>query len=205
MQSGKLIMFDGPDGVGKTTQFQLVADELQRRGYQVYTTHLLGGTPIGEELRRIMFSDAPRPATTNLHLSLAIYYALAEAIAAERAKGKVILIDRSPLSLIAYQVYGDQVDRDAGFRACQEALQVFQPDLLLLYQAPLEVLQARRAEQQKHKAGDYFEAQALAYHQRTIEGYRVAAEQFPATVIDANGDIAEIHDRTMQAISTVVG
>src|SRR6478609_9484651 len=117
---GKVIMFDGPDGVGKTTQFELAAEALEKQGHKVYKTHILGGTDIGEALRSVMFSTAERPAMTNMHLALAIYYALAAEVEQKRTQGYTVLIDRSPLSLIAFQVYGDGLDEKAGYDACDE-------------------------------------------------------------------------------------
>lgn len=198
---GSLIMFDGPDGVGKTTQFDLAARQLLAAGHDVYSTHLLGGTSIGEALRGVMFSNDSRPPLTNLHLSLAIYYALAEDLAARRAAGTTILVDRSPLSLIAYQVHGDGLDETSGYRACDEALDAFQPDALIVYEAPLKMLSERRSA--RHKAGDYFEAQQLEYHRRTTEGYGVAARKYGATLVDASGSIEAVHSRTMELLATL--
>jgi len=199
MTSGKLYMFDGPDGVGKTTQFELVAKALRAQGHDVYTTHLLGGTPIGEALRSIMFSNALRPAPTNLHIALAIYHALAEDLEGRRKAGSTVLVDRSPLSLIAYQVYGDGLDPELGAQACREALAAFSPDQVILYSAPFEVLQSRR--NLRHKDTDYFEQQQLDYHRRTLEGYQAAAQEYEATVVAAQGSIDTVHAATMQALN----
>jgi len=192
-------MFDGPDGVGKTTQFELAAKQLRAEGREVYTTHLLGGTPIGEALRGVLFSEASRPARTNLHVSLAIYYALAEELAGFRKAGTVILVDRSPLSLIAYQVYGDGLDESLGYRACDETLAAFKPDALIVYDAPLAVLSERRTA--RKKAGDYFEAQQLEYHRRTTEGYAAAARKYDSSTIDATGSIEVVHAKTMKLLA----
>jgi dTMP kinase len=195
---GLLLAFDGPDGVGKTTQFKLVADSLRAKGHDVYTTHMLGGTPIGEALRETMFSDLPRPALTNLHISLATYYALAADLAARREAGTIILVDRSPLSLIAYQVYGDGVDETLGYAACDESLKALKPDMLIAYSAPLDTLKSRRED--RNKDTDYFEQQQLDYHERTVEGYTAAASRYGAITIDATGSIESIHEQTMQLI-----
>src|ERR1700722_19360970 len=91
---GLIVVLEGIDGVGKTTQILLAKDLLIKRGWPVYITRNLGGTPIGEELRKVMLDSLERPATTNLYLSVAIQEALAEALEIERAQGKLILMDR---------------------------------------------------------------------------------------------------------------
>ncbi len=195
-------MFDGPDGVGKTTQFDLVTEALRAKGHDVYTTHIFGGTPIGEALRTVMFSSAARPANTNLHISLAIYYALAKELEQKRRQGTIILVDRSPLSLIAYQVYGDGLDETLGYAACDKSLEAFKPDKLIVYSAPLETLQNRRTDRQK--ATDYFEQQKEAYHTRTTEGYIAAAARYKATTIDASDSIEDVHKKTTQVIAPLL-
>src|SRR5206468_3020522 len=134
------------------------------------TTHQLGGTEIGEALRQVMFSALPRPAITNLHISLAIYFALAQEVAKKRDEGHIILIDRSPLSLVAYQVYGDGLDEKTGYNACDASMKAFDPDTIIVYDAPLQTLQSRRG--QRHKDSDYFEQQQIDYHERTTAGYK---------------------------------
>ena len=197
-------MFDGPDGVGKSTQFELAAAALRKGGHQVYTTHLLGGSDIGNALRAIMFSNAERPAITNLHLSLAIYYALLDNLKNHLDNGEIVLIDRSPLSLYAYQVFGDGLDEAIGRQACQEALQAFGPQKVIVYEAPIETLLQRRQTQQAQKASDYFEQQKLDYHRRTTEGYQVATALFQADTIDASRPIEAVHTATMAVINAAL-
>ena len=55
---GLTIIFEGVDGVGKTTQLKKVHDTLTRQGWAVHATRNLGGTPIGEELGALAFSPA---------------------------------------------------------------------------------------------------------------------------------------------------
>ena len=199
---GLLITFDGPDGVGKTTQFELVAQALRDNGHDVYTSHLLGGSPIGETLRQVMFSDNPRPARTNLHLSLAIYYALFAELDVKRQAGTIVLLDRSPLSLIAYQVYGDGLDETIGYQACSDSLEALRPDMIIVYSAPSSVLQERRKD--RSKTTDYFEQQSNDYHARTVEGYIAAVDRYDATIVDADGSIAAVHTRTMDALAPLL-
>lgn len=202
--SGMLVMFDGPDGVGKTTQFKLLEAKLQQAGRRVYGTHILGGTPIGEALRMVLFSEAERPPQTNLHVSLAAYYALAAEVTKLRESGVDVLIDRSPLSLIAYQVYGDGLPLEIGKPACDDALSAFRPDAVLLYELPFDQLQARRQQQAATKPSDYFDQQRAEYHQRTVQGYQEAATLYQVWNIDASGSEAEVHEQTVEAITPLL-
>src|ERR1039457_7062193 len=93
LADGFVVMFEGIDGVGKTTQLGLARDKLTEGGWSVISLRNPGGTPIGEALRTVMLSSDDRPPMTDLYTSLAIQAALFEAIEAARQAGKIILLD----------------------------------------------------------------------------------------------------------------
>ena len=59
MDQGKLITFEGGDGVGKTTQVARLAEFLASRGVEVLATREPGGTALGQEIRRLLVGDGP--------------------------------------------------------------------------------------------------------------------------------------------------
>lgn len=203
MVNGLIIYFDGPDGAGKTTQLHLVAETLRQTGHTVHSTRTLGGTPIGESLRQAALSGYERPAETDLHIALASCHALASEVLARRSAGEIVLIDRSPLSMIAYQVCGDGLDEKQGFAAADEVMELIRPDLTVVYMASDETLQTRR-KQRVHDDGDYFENKSLDYHKRAAEGFEKAAEHFKANIINANGNPDEVHQTTMQLLEPLL-
>ena len=56
-QKGLFIVFEGAEGAGKTTQTQLLSDSLRRRGLDVDVTREPGGTPLGEQVRRLLLNE----------------------------------------------------------------------------------------------------------------------------------------------------
>lgn len=201
-------MFDGPDWVGKSTQIELAAQALRDHGYEVYTTRINGGTPIGEALRHL-YLDAKlqRPRKTDLHMLLAVYYALIDDLQARRqaAPGTVYLVDRSPLSMFAYHAYGGGLPIE-GQAATEETLRLFNPSLLIYYTAPPVVLKARR-QARTATAGespDFVESQPATFMRRVIEGYADAAERYGAQTIDASGDLVAVHHATMACLTPVL-
>lgn len=199
-----LFMIDGPDWVGKTTQIELLKNRLQNEGYTVEVHRLLGGTDIGEAIRALIFQSIPRPAETNLYLNMASYVALAEQLDQVEGDKHVIIVDRSPLSIIGYQVYGDELDGALGYDSCQTMINRFNPTGLLVYIAPVETLFKRRQARNTGECSNYFEDKDRVYFSRVCDGYSDAAKQFNAVALDAIGSVDDVHERTWQAVTNLL-
>jgi thymidylate kinase len=132
--------------------------------------------------------------------------ALSEDIAQRKAKGQVIIVDRSPLAWVAYNAYGGQLeDKAAVFEASLKEFAHWQIDTLFVLEAnQTQLYKRRRARGTK----DYFEKQDKTYHTRVREGYEAGLaflrkQKNLATKvlsIDANGTIDEIHESIARAV-----
>lgn len=202
---GLLIMFDGPDGVGKSTQLTLAKNALERAGIVTHTSRLNGGTPIGEALRAISLNPTlKRCAIIDLHILLAMYYALANDLKERIDSGTICLVDRSPLSLIAYQVFGSGLNMEEGEKAAHDAVNLFKPDLIICYDAPEPILLKHRKKRDHSKKADYFENQPVEYMERVIRGYHEAYQMFEVKVVNAGRDKSSIHHDTMGLINAAI-
>lgn len=203
---GRIIMFDGPDGIGKTTQLKLVAEDLEKDGYTVFKSKTHGGSPIGDALRAVSLSDYDRTPLTDMYISLAMHSELSGIFNEKRDRGAIVLVDRSPLSIVAYQSFGSGLDRDFTFDIVDMDLQFFRPNLIIVYQAPLEVSNARMQarNEQDHTKKEYFESKPADYFVRVAEGYAAAAARFNAEVIKADSDVMGVHNRTMKVIKKIL-
>ncbi len=199
---GLLIAFDGIDGCGKTTQLNLVAKELSTQNYQVYKTRNLGGSPIGEELRSALLKTVSRPPLTDLYVSAAIQEALIEPINNERAKGSIILLDRSPLSLVAYQSFGSGVSEELGWKFADSGIEKLNPDLIFVYDIDPNVAIERA---RNHSgAADYFEEKPIEYFDKVSNGFNSAAERYSAVAIDANTTIENLYALTIGKVNELL-
>lgn len=200
------IAIDGPDGSGKTTQLELLREHLESKGEKVHATRASGGTPIGEQLRRVSLSHNKRPAATDVFISMAMFAALAEDLKARKARGEIVLVDRSPLAMIAYNAFGGQLPETSSnklkptlqsvMEAAADSCEAWGIDLLLFFDAPQDVLDKRR---KKRGEGDYFENQTADYHRRVRAGYEAGLEYLTGRgldmkvfEIDASSSIGEI-------------
>jgi dTMP kinase len=200
---GRLIMFDGPDGVGKTTQLNMAAEALRAKGYEVYTTKTHGGTPIGEALREVSLSTLERTPLTDMYISLAMHAQLSQLIEDKRDRGIIVLVDRSPLSNVAYQAFGSGLDREFTLGIIDIDMQLFKPDCVLVYDAPIKITLHRMEERNKlnHAKREYFESKSAEYFERVAEGYRGAAEHFGASIVEAVESAESVHKQSMKIIN----
>jgi dTMP kinase len=202
--SGLLIIFEGLDGVGKSTQLNLAKDELEKLGRSVLTKRNLGGTPIGEELRQVIIGSTPRPPLTDLYISAAIQAALLDQIADERLEKEFILMDRSPMSLAAYEIYGSGLDSREAWRLVDFGMKKLAPNLIIYYSTKIDTALGR-VKLQSVKS-DYFESKPYDYFKKVEDGYNQLIERYGKVVkIDANQSIETVHQSTMEAISQLVG
>lgn len=203
-KKGLIICFDGPDGVGKTTQLKLAKQSLESNGFKVFTAKAVGGLPLTDLLGQALMLNAERPVETDLYIAIAGQYALADEIIKHKNQGEIVLLDRSPLSIIAYQVYADGLDQAKGEEAVKDLLQKLSPDLILTYYADEGVAKNRLIERNGEAQRDYFESKPDSYHHLTAEGFREAAKIFDAVEIDANAPIELVREATMQHIGTLL-
>src|SRR3954468_18519204 len=108
MTRGILIVFEGPEGAGKSTQLRLLADWLGQRGHDVVAVREPGGTVIGDEIRRLLLD----PASDIVPRAEALLFMASRAQLVEREirpaldSGSVVLVDRFFLATYAYQGVG---------------------------------------------------------------------------------------------------
>jgi len=207
-KTGLVIAFDGPDGVGKTTQLKLLAETLKKAGHVIHMTRHNGGSPIGEALRNVSLSPVERSAETDLYISLAMGQALSEELQQRKKRGEIILLDRSPLAVVAYQAYGSQLaDKQAAFEACDRLFKNEAIDILFFLNAPQQIIDNRRHER---NTTDYFESKGADFHERVREGYEAALAFVRKDIklgtqfieVDASGDINTIQKTIIKTLPT---
>lgn len=144
---GCFLVFEGPDGSGKSTQARLLADALERDGYQVVRLREPGGTPIGEQIRAALLdrsNEAMLPATEVLLYAAARAQLVGEVIRPALKAGSVVICDRFVDSTLAYQVGGRGVQHDDVQAVQQLATGGLRPDLRILLDVPVDVGLRRR-------------------------------------------------------------
>ena len=192
---GILIVLEGIEGSGKTTQFALLRDWLAARGLEVVAAREPGGTPAGEAARDALLHSGEVPARAELMLMLASRAALMEQIVEPALRrGAVVLLDRFELSSFAYQSYGRGIPLDDVRAANAVATGRRRPDLTMLLDVPNAIGEQRRAA--AGKAADRIEGAGRDFHERVGTGYReLARNEHGVVTIDGTGTMDEVQAR----------
>lgn len=191
---GTFITFEGIEGSGKSTQIALFADYLTARGVRHVLTREPGGTPIGDQIRKILLDPANRaldPAAELLLYASSRAQHLREIILPALAGGANVLCDRFSDATLAYQGYGRGLDIEMIRALDRIVTEGMRPDLTLLFdiEAASGVARARgRNNSRGLEAEARFENEELAFHERVRQGYLALVAQEPERiqVVDAS-------------------
>lgn len=198
---GQLIVFEGLDFTGKTTQVRLLADRLHKAGLRVTATREPGGTSLGEGVREVILANENTKLLPLSELLLFITCRAqlsSEVIEPALASGHTVLSSRFRLSSLAYQGYGRGIDLDLIRRLNEIATSGRQPNITFLIDLPAEVALAR-----KRGEGDRIEQEDLAFYRRVRDGYLELTRADPhVRIIDGTLSIEKIAEQAARHLAT---
>lgn len=209
--TGLFITFEGLDGSGKTTHLRRVAGWFAERGAACEITHEPGGTPLGDELRRVFLDHRWGPLDGTVEL-LVVFASrrqhLLEVIEPALAAGRHVLCDRFTDSTHAYQGRGRGVPRELIDAVDRIATGGRTPDRTLLFDLPAETARLRGHSASRCAAGeaDRLDAEELEFYRRVRSGYleRAAAEPERFRVIDSRGGVEATESQVRRALADVL-
>src|SRR4051812_40278148 len=144
--AGYFIVFDGPDGCGKTTQLKALITRLEEAGVRVRRLREPGGTAIGEQIRKILLS--PENEAMDVRCEMLLYMAsraqlVHEQIQPALAAGECVLTDRFASSTLAYQGGGGGMDLQQIAEVAKVAVGDRWPDLTVIFDLDTDQAMAR--------------------------------------------------------------
>ncbi len=196
-RQGILIVFEGTDGTGKSTQLQLLSCYLQEKGYQVVTTREPTDGHYGRKIRSLYMNRNKYSREEELELFLAdrrehVHELLIPAL----KQGKIVLCDRYFLSTAAYQ-------GARGFdpeKILQQNHFAPDPDLALLFQVPLDTGLERITSGRGDTLNDFEQRENLD----RVAAIFSAIKKPYIRAIDANRSIEEVHRQVVKYVSPLL-
>jgi dTMP kinase len=204
---GKFISFEGPEGSGKTTHIELLAEYLKGRNYSVEVLQEPGSTKVGKKIREILLDPDIKNMTAEceLHLYLAARIQLVkEKIKKFLSQGKIILCDRFNDATLTYQGFAAGIPVDFIIDLTENHLfKDAMPDLTILLDVdPRKGL--KRAETDHPK--DRQEKKDISFHKKVREGYLKLAKMHPdrIKVVSSNGSIEQVQNNIRKIIENAI-
>ncbi|SDU26269.1 dTMP kinase [Geopseudomonas guangdongensis] len=197
--SGLFITLEGPEGAGKSTNRDYLAERLRAAGCDLLLTREPGGTPLAERIRELLLAPSAEPMAADTELLL-VFAAraqhLAQVIRPALAAGKVVLCDRFTDATYAYQGGGRGLAAERIAVLEQFVQGELRPDLTLVFDLPVEVGLARaaargRLDRFEQEAQDFFEAVRQTYLARARlapQRYRLLDAAQPLAAVQAQLD-----------------
>ncbi|TAK71770.1 MAG: dTMP kinase [Betaproteobacteria bacterium] len=200
---GKFVTLEGVDGAGKSTHLDWIARRLQAAGKKVQVTREPGGTPLGEELRKLLLARSMHLETEALLMFAARREHLDKLILPALAAGSWVVSDRFTDATFAYQGGGRGLDLGRIETLEQWVHQGLQPDLTLVFDLSVEEGKRRRVAATSQP--DRFEREDLDFFARVRAVYLARAERYPQRIrlIDASRTVEDIRKSLEDTILTL--
>jgi dTMP kinase len=209
--AGKFIVFDGPDGCGKTTQLQAIIARLQKQGLTVRRLREPGGTPIGDQIRDILL--ATKNEGMDLRCEMLLYMAsraqlVHDQIKSALAAGECVLTDRFASSTLAYQGGGGGMSADHILQVANIAVDGTWPDLTVVFDLDIDQAMARLNPQKSGAAlgglfHDRIEQRDRDYFERVRANFLWQAKQWPERyrIVDAGKTIPQVEKQVCRVLN----
>lgn len=190
---GKLIVFEGVEGCGKTTQIQRTFQWLQTNypRSRVVVTRQPGGTVLGNSIRRLLLDYSPSTPISN-SAELLLFAAdraqhVEEVLKSSLDNGSIVLCDRYTDSTIAYQGYGRGLDLNLIDQLNAIATGGLKSDLTIWLDVDVDVSLARTTD----RTADRIETENFAFHRRVQMGYTKLASLHPDRIVRIDASLNE--------------
>ena len=202
MKQGLFITFEGVDGIGKTTQLQLLHTSMLDANLPALTTREPGGVKSAEHIRTILLSERGLEPVTELLLHSAARAEHAhKLIKPHLEKGNIIISDRYVDSTIVYQGFAMGIPIATIMEVHQIGTAMLMPDITFVLQAPLMVSRSRQSN--RNTTQDRYEEESSKFYEHLHHGFLQLTTLYPdlCMAIDATGSAPEIHAIIIESIN----
>ena len=196
----KLITFEGIEGVGKSTQINLVLDWLKTKGFSIKLLREPGSTIFGEKIRELLLS---KDSDISAHTELLLMFAARSEMIKEHlmdSREDFILCDRYFHASIAYQGYGRKLSLDL-INLLINGINCPTPDLTIIYDLDVKAGFKRKT----NDVIDRIESSGINFFEDVRKGYQqLAKERSEVEIVDASESIECISQQTKLLVERLI-
>lgn len=203
---GKFIVFEGPDGSGKTTIIKQVKTLLENKDYDISYYREPGGTKISEKIRSIIIDNDNSmmdAKTEALLFASSRAQLVSEKIIPDLKAGKIVICDRFVMSSLLYQGLGRSLGIDNVKLINDFATGGLKPDLTLFFNIDYKTaLERKRA----NFSPDRLENEDFSFHKTIFDGYLKMADLYKDEIVkvDARKSIEDLTEDVINIIYTLL-
>ena len=202
MKKGSFIVFEGPDGSGKTTVCDIVCQKLKDESFNIVHTREPGGIDIAEQIRAVILD--PKNTAMDARTEALLYAAsrrqhLVEKVLPAINDGKIVICERFVYSSLAYQGKARGIGYE-GVKAINDfAIEGCKPDITIYLDVDEETGQSRINDRGNK---DRLDAESINFHHLVNEGYKeiISLYKDNVKIVDATKDINTVVDNSLAII-----
>jgi dTMP kinase len=195
------IVFEGPEGAGKSTQIKTLEQRLHNHGITPVMTREPGGTPASDAIRKVILDPDLHinPLTEFLLYSASRAQHVDEVIKPHLENNRIVISDRFFGASVAYQGYGRGLDLDFIYDLTKRVTQGITPDVVLLLDLDPKIgLERIAARGQK----DRLELADISFHQKVRQGFLEQAKTHSNWhIIDASQTQDKVSEQIWRVVS----
>ena len=203
-KKGIFLCLEGLDKSGKTTQQLMLYDWLEAQGYDVVSTREPGGTPVGEEIRKVLLAgNNPMGPKTEALLFMASRAEFVPAVVVPAIeRGKIVLTSRYFFSTFGYQGFGRGLSIEDMIWLAMFATGKLIPDLTILLDIDVDTMLSRL----KKETADRIEREGSDFFERIRSGFLKLSEdpRWRMKVVNGNESITEVHNQIKAFVKEVL-
>ncbi|NLT18836.1 MAG: Thymidylate kinase [Firmicutes bacterium ADurb.Bin080] len=201
---GKFITLEGCEGVGKSTQLNMLKDYLEMTGQPAIFTREPGGTPEAEAIRKIILDIdlCVSPRVEALLFAAARVSHIDNLLLPSINEGKLVISDRYLDSSFAYQGVARELGIDYVKEINKYAIENCLPDCTVFIDMDPEF--SWRRQKGSVISGDRMENESILFHKKVYSGYDAVARLYPERIVRVIPDIDKTvtHQRILEALKS---
>lgn len=210
-----LIIFEGGEGVGKTTQLEKLYHHLKSHNFAVLKTREPGGTPLAEKIRSLFkekTDNPPEPLTELYLLSAARNDHVKNVLLPAQHKKQIVLCDRFLDSTYVYQSILGGLAKEVVDQVSKPVLHGIMPDIVFVFYCD-ESVAKKRMQKESQRINDRYDSSHQDLHAKILNGYREIYHKqyaYPSgevpqrVLIDASRDINQIYEEILEKTQKIL-
>ena len=209
-KKGLFISFEGGEGVGKSTQIELLKTSLTKKNINVLSTREPGGTKEGELIRKFLVSgeiSSWDPYSESLLFNALRREHINKIINPSLFKGDIVLCDRFIDSTIVYQGVGGAINQTMLLSLHKNFCYDLYPDITFFLSLDPKV-GIERTLSRNNKTENRFENMGLSYHQKIQDGFKALSDKNNKRFFEINAELSiekisnQIYDHVISIIKS---